>query len=222
MSRGRNHLEICVDFDGTPVTHEYPKVGRDVGAVPVLKRLVDAGHKLILFTMRSGKELKDAENWFKEKGIPLYGVNVNPTQKSWTSSPKAYGQLYIDDAALGIPLIINGVDRPYVDWPKVEIMLEELGVLPKMVYPITPSEFSSVFKECTEDIMNGEEAINVVIKSDNSGIKITFDLDCEDAGVHMGSYVTINDDKYKIRLPEIIEFCGIEEMLENKLKEIIK
>jgi hypothetical protein len=28
---------IAVDFDGTCVTHEYPKVGRDIGAVPVLK-----------------------------------------------------------------------------------------------------------------------------------------------------------------------------------------
>ena len=28
---------IAIDFDGTVVTHEYPKVGRDIGAVPVLK-----------------------------------------------------------------------------------------------------------------------------------------------------------------------------------------
>lgn len=127
------NIEICVDCDGTMVTHEYPKMGRDIGAAPVLKRLTDAGHKLILFTMRSGKELRDAENWFKENGIPLYGSNTNPTQKRWTSSPKAYGQLYIDDAALGIPLIVNGVDRPYVDWQKVEIMLEKMGLLSKTI-----------------------------------------------------------------------------------------
>ena len=35
-------MEICVDFDGTCVTHEFPKVGKDIGAVPVLKKLVDA------------------------------------------------------------------------------------------------------------------------------------------------------------------------------------
>lgn len=28
---------IAVDFDGTCVTHEYPKVGREIGAVGVLK-----------------------------------------------------------------------------------------------------------------------------------------------------------------------------------------
>lgn len=126
---------IAIDFDGTCVTHEYPKVGRDIGAQPVLKALVDKGHQLILFTMRSGKELEDAVNWFKINDIPLYGINTNPTQKEWTSSPKAYAQLYIDDAALGCPLSYSisdanrlGVNvigniRPYVDWKKVEKML---------------------------------------------------------------------------------------------------
>ena len=45
---------IAIDFDGTCVTHEYPYIGKDIGAVPVLQRLVKAGHELILWTMRSG------------------------------------------------------------------------------------------------------------------------------------------------------------------------
>ena len=53
-------MKIGIDFDGTCVTHEYPKIGKDIGAVPVLKELVEKGHKLILNTMRSGKELEDA------------------------------------------------------------------------------------------------------------------------------------------------------------------
>lgn len=44
---------IGIDFDGTVVTHDFPKIGKDIGAVPVLKKLVENGHKLILFTMRS-------------------------------------------------------------------------------------------------------------------------------------------------------------------------
>ena len=44
---------IAVDFDGTCVTHEFPKVGKDIGAVPVLKKLIEKGHKIILYTMRS-------------------------------------------------------------------------------------------------------------------------------------------------------------------------
>ena len=44
---------IAIDFDGTCVTHEFPKVGKDINAVPVLKALVENGHQLVLFTMRS-------------------------------------------------------------------------------------------------------------------------------------------------------------------------
>jgi len=137
---------ICVDFDGTCVTHDFPLVGKDIGAVPVLKRLVEQGHKLVLFTMRSdienptsndynihsvgGNYLTDAVNWFKENDIPLFGINENPDQKSWTKSPKAYGQLYLDDAALGCPLLYPDMsERPYVDWQRVELWLQNGGIL---------------------------------------------------------------------------------------------
>ena len=122
-------MYIAIDFDGTCVTHEYPEVGKDIGAVPVLKRLMDAGHKLILNTMRSGNELADAIQWFTDNDLLIYGVNVNPTQKRWTTSPKVYAQLYIDDAALGCPLIGNPEGRPYVDWEAVEVYLENMGIL---------------------------------------------------------------------------------------------
>jgi len=133
-----NKLIIAIDFDGTCVTHEYPRVGKDVGAVPVLKRLVSEGHKLMLWTMRGTRTqpsdtLQDAVLWFKENGIQLWGVNENPEQKAsgWTNSNKQYAQLYIDDAALGCPLILNPFysSRPFVDWVKVETILEETGVL---------------------------------------------------------------------------------------------
>lgn len=127
---------IAVDFDGTCVTHEFPKVGRDIGAQIVLRKLVEKGHQLILWTMRSngqssGDVLDDAIAWFAQHDIPLYGVQRNPAQDSWTSSPKAYAQLYIDDAALGCPLVNNPFlsDRPYVDWFGVEIELELKGIL---------------------------------------------------------------------------------------------
>lgn len=121
---------IGIDFDGTCVTHEYPRVGRSVGANAVLERIVREGGKLILWTMRSGNRpdgtdpLKDAVDWFKRQGIPLWAVNGNPQQHTWTSSPKAYCHLYIDDAALGCPLVKgkNG-ERDYVDWKKVDRML---------------------------------------------------------------------------------------------------
>ncbi len=123
-------MDIAIDFDGTCVTHEYPKVGKDIGAQRVLKQLTDKGHRLILWTMRSGKEEKDAELWFRDNNIPLWSIGFNPTQKSWTSSNKAYAHLYIDDAALGCPLLKSpGLNRDHVDWLELEILLLDKGIL---------------------------------------------------------------------------------------------
>jgi len=128
-----NKIEINIDFDGTCVTHDYPRVGADIGSVKVLKRLVDKGHKLILFTMRSEKNnsLIDAIEWFGIHEIPLYGIQSNPTQKHWTSSPKSYAPLMIDDSAIGCPLKYDPEISPrkFVDWEKVEAMLEEQGLI---------------------------------------------------------------------------------------------
>ena len=121
---------IAIDFDGTCVTHDYPYMGSDIGAVPVLKELADAGYRLVLHTMRSGKLEKEAVQWFKKNDIPLFGINSNPEQKSWTASPKVYADLYIDDAALGVPLTTSQTSvRPYVDWVKVREWLVNEGYL---------------------------------------------------------------------------------------------
>lgn len=124
-------MEIAIDFDGTVVTHSYPEVGEDIGAIPVLKKIVENGNHLILNTMRSDSKLTDAVNWFKQNNIPLYGINENPTQKRWTKSTKVYAQLYIDDAALGCPLNFDGSLslRPFVDWVEVEKYLKYHSII---------------------------------------------------------------------------------------------
>jgi hypothetical protein len=140
-------MTICIDFDGTCVSHEFPEIGHDIGAVPVLRKLVENGHRLILFTMRSdidhvtsndydihgqpGKYLTEALKWFEDHGISLWGINTNPDQHTWTHSPKAYGHLYIDDAALGVPLKVNTKlsKKPFVDWKRVEINLRLKGLI---------------------------------------------------------------------------------------------
>ena len=143
-------MTIAVDFDGTCVTHDFAKVGKNIGAEIVLKKLADKGHKIILYTMRSHPSektekagtsgmipttndcLQDAIDWFAKYDIPLYGVNDNPSQHSWTDSPKVYANMYIDDAALGIPLVYNDMSsmmRPYVGWVRVTELLYESGVL---------------------------------------------------------------------------------------------
>ena len=124
------NMIIAIDFDGTCVTHEYPEIGRDIEAVPVIQDLIDEGHKIILWTMRSGQCLGKAVDWFRENDLELFGVNSNPFQSIWTSSPKAYAQLYIDDAAFGVPLLKTDLsERPYVDWDKVSDGLVMAGIL---------------------------------------------------------------------------------------------
>ena len=134
-------IPINIDFDGTVVTHEFPQVGKSIGAEPVLQELVEAGHRLILFTMRSDDQvnektgktvLQDAVDWFADRGLPLWGVQTNPEQHTWTSSPKSYAPLMIDDSALGIPLKPPNKymsHRSYVDWVKVRMLLVERGLL---------------------------------------------------------------------------------------------
>lgn len=136
---------IAVDFDGTIVEHLYPAIGQDVPyAIKTLADLIANGHKIILYTMRSDTEptgklpdnikpypkgrkpLTEAVDYLKARGIILYGVNENPTQKEWTSSPKVYADLYIDDSALGCPLKKSLRGMTVVDWLAVRRKLIKL------------------------------------------------------------------------------------------------
>lgn len=140
------HL-ILVDADGTCFTHEFPKIGKDIGAAPVLRELVAAGHQLILWTMRcdhteppvtddpdihpvGGNYLSEAIQWFEYRNIPLYGINTNPTQSSWTSSPKAYGTLCLDDINLGARLRKIAHLKPFIDWSKTYEDLYQARIVP--------------------------------------------------------------------------------------------
>ena len=56
-------MTIAVDFDGTIVTHEYPKIGEELPfATETLKMLIKEHHKLILWTVREGALLDEAVN----------------------------------------------------------------------------------------------------------------------------------------------------------------
>ncbi|MDO4877917.1 MAG: hypothetical protein Q3966_01295 [Neisseria sp.] len=123
-------MDILIDFDGTCVTHEFPYVGKDIGAAQVLRDLAANGHNLILFTMRAPDcYLDDALAWFEKNGIGLYAVNTNPVQKQFTSSPKAYGGLLIDDTALGVEKLDCHYHRPCVDWKWAAAELCRKGLL---------------------------------------------------------------------------------------------
>lgn len=139
---------IGIDFNGTVVTYDYPHaIGREIGATPVLRRLVKVGHELILVTAINPAK-NDANfgvpnlydrmlDWFKDRGIPLLGVNHNPYADPNEFPPgncKTRADLYIDDHMLGAPLWNDQAisDRPFLDWQAVEEMLEDYGYLPEM------------------------------------------------------------------------------------------
>lgn len=117
-----NMAIIGIDFDGTCVTDLFPYVGDNIGAASVLRKLADK-NLLILYTVRDGKYLQDAVDWFRYNRIDLYSVNYNPEPVS--SSPKVYCDYYIDDRNIGTPL----TDKGYVDWNKMLELLRQKNLL---------------------------------------------------------------------------------------------
>jgi len=132
-------MYICVDFDGTVVDHRFPKIGQAApDAIHWLQRWQELGARIILWTMRSPNPeypnvLQDAVEYLESRGVHLYGVNENPDQKTWSTSPKAYAPIYVDDAAFGCPLVeVEDFARPCVNWavvgPAIETILSSSHV----------------------------------------------------------------------------------------------
>ena len=72
----QDKLIIAVDFDGTIVEDAYPKIGKPrLFAFETLKRLQEDGHRLILWTYRSGLRLEEAVKFCNDYGIQFYAVN---------------------------------------------------------------------------------------------------------------------------------------------------
>ena len=97
-------MKIAVDFDGTIVEHEYPKIGKELPfATQTLKLLINKhNHQLILWTVRKGKLLQEAVDWCKERGIEFYAVNKSfPEEEVGEGYGKVNADIFIDDCNLG-------------------------------------------------------------------------------------------------------------------------
>lgn len=69
---------IAVDFDGTLHKGKYPSIGSEnKGPMAYVKWQKKQGAKLILWTCRRGKELDDAVEWCKNRGLIFDAVNEN-------------------------------------------------------------------------------------------------------------------------------------------------
>ena len=96
-------MTIGVDFDGTIVEHEYPKIGKPIPfAIDTLLKLQRDGHTLILWTVRDGDLLQDAVDYCAKKGLAFYAANKNyPEEDPAKASRKLAVELFIDDRNLG-------------------------------------------------------------------------------------------------------------------------
>lgn len=123
---------IGIDFDGTIAKHRYPYIGSPVpGAIETIRLLIDGGHKPILNTCRSGEDLQKAIEWLRHKGLEFHAYNENlPDDPFGRADAKVFAHMYIDDAALGCPLIFDEHGDMYVDWGAVARRLRGMGWLP--------------------------------------------------------------------------------------------
>ena len=132
---------IAVDFDGTCCVHNYPEIGEENPyAIQTMKSLIENGYKIFLWTMRGHAKdiiddaqrdtLQEALDWLKERGIYIKG-NISPAQ--FSTSPKQYAAIYIDDAALGCPLT-KFKGHTVVDWLKIATMFADANIITKAQY----------------------------------------------------------------------------------------
>ncbi len=98
-------MNIAVDFDGTIVTHEYPKIGKERPfAVATLKKLKEEGHHLILWSVREHELLQEAVDWCKSRGLEFYAINKDYPEETHATndfSRKLKVDMWIDDRNVG-------------------------------------------------------------------------------------------------------------------------
>lgn len=146
-------MEIILDFDGTVVEHRYPKMGRcNFGCIEVIKKLQDAGHKIILNTYRAdckdgtleeALKLLNEQYWMLLRDRSLredfemqpitefYKEKVQPGVFDWETIKKE-NRLYIDDIAYKMPLkkaVMTTGDM--VDWDELDKQFKEHGLYEK-------------------------------------------------------------------------------------------
>ena len=97
------HPIIAVDFDGTIVTHAFPKIGEPrVDVIQMLKKMKIRGAKLILWTCRQGHYLDEAVKACERFGLHFDAINENlpeVNERMGTDSRKIVADLYVDDRA---------------------------------------------------------------------------------------------------------------------------
>lgn len=126
-------MRIAVDFDGTICKWaSFPNIGEPVPmALDTIRQLIDKGHEVFIWTVRSeGFGLEEVVLFYISHGLKVAGFNKNPDQLCYSTSPKLDCDLYIDDKALGCPLMKDHeTGRGYVDWISVSANLRVRDII---------------------------------------------------------------------------------------------
>jgi len=130
---------IQLDFDGTIVEFDYPRIGiLNSGCVEVVEKLRQAGHEIVLNTYRADLNdgtLEEAHVFLKEIGIFPHHEQIPTNVKKVKSPPWDLEKfiesqiLFIDDDTENIPLRpCVGCHLLMVDWLEVDRQVRESGV----------------------------------------------------------------------------------------------
>ncbi|MBL7771399.1 MAG: hypothetical protein JNM95_00905 [Chitinophagaceae bacterium] len=95
---------IAIDFDGTIVEDRYPEIGpAKIFAFETLQRLKNDGHKLILWTYRTGRELDEAVAFCRNNQLEFHAVNKSLYEEEGSENTprKIHADLFIDDRNIG-------------------------------------------------------------------------------------------------------------------------
>lgn len=127
-------LRVAVDFDGTIVENEYPKLGKpQLFAFETLEVLQKRGFVLILWSVRKGKLLEEAVEFCRQNGVEFYAVNRNHPEEIFDpETPRKLDvDVFIDDRNLG----------GFPGWDKVLSML-----CPNEPYEVTQKKVLKQYK----------------------------------------------------------------------------
>lgn len=105
----------AIDFDGTLAYTRFPEIiSANDKMIAFVKTLKAMGHKVILWTSRTGRDLQDAVEWCRKQGLVFDSVNKPlPEQVArWENDTrKIYADYYIDDKAVTLKEAENMMDQ---------------------------------------------------------------------------------------------------------------
>ncbi len=118
---------IAIDFDGTIVENRYPDIGKPMMfAFDTIKKIQEDGHRIVLWTYRTGKRLEEAVEFCKKNGVEFYAVNKNYVEEEYCPDAprKLKADIFIDDRNIG----------GFLGWGRIYQILigEDLSNIPKV------------------------------------------------------------------------------------------